>query len=487
MKSSDMSIESGTSGNVKETTDVVRTKEKNHVLITILPVLSMVISILPGVINKASGIDIVKIGILTLVLTTVATFYIRLNADNILDIKLAKTIITLGYLGSLGLLLLVPGPENLSFWMLGGVLVAMLIDSKLGLLLHFNLTFIMGITLSLHPEIVIQILIIGVIMSLLAKALKQKATVIYAAIIILSTNITLAFVINNFVFEEKKNYNYMNSLFSILAVLVTAYLINIFYDKVINKRPDEVLSENLMNSSILGTTITPAEKSNSAEELLSKDIITEEFTSANAIENNLLLKVSVLELNSYTDENLDISHNLGTRTSYDVLCDFDNELIQKMKQYSEILYSHSIRIGNISWRAAIEIGANEYLALAGGLYHEIGKINGKNYIEESLIIAEDYAFPKELKAILKEHNIKYEKPSSVEAVIVMLSDNIVSTIDYIEKTGDKKFTTNKIIDNIFQMRMDKGTFDMSSLSLKDFIKLKEFYQKEFNSNTKENE
>jgi len=479
MKSSNKRIESGTLGNEKKSSNVTQTKVKNHVLISILPVLSMIISILPGVINKASGIEIVKIGILTLVLTTVATFYIRLNADTILDMKLSMMIITLGYLGSLGLLFLVPGPENLSFWMIGGVLVAMLIDSKLGLLLHFNLSFIMGITLSLHPEIVIQILIIGVMMSLLAKALKQKTSVIYATIIILSTNITLAFVINNFVFEEKTNYNYMNSLFSILAVIVTAFLISIFYDKMINNKSVEVLSEKLMDNSSIGSIINSAEKFNIVEELLSKDLLTEEFTAANGIDNNLLLKVSMLELNSYTDVHIDISHNLGTRTSYDVLCDLNNELIQKMKQNSEILYSHSINIGNISWRAAKEIGANEYLALAGGLYHEIGKINGKNYIEESLIIAEDYAFPKELKAILKEHNIKYEKPSSVEAVIVMLSDNIASTIEYIEKTGDKKFTTNKIIDNIFQMRMDKGTFDMSSLTLKDFIKLKEFYQQEF--------
>ncbi len=75
------------------------------------------------------------------------------------------------------------------------------------------------------------------------------------------------------------------------------------------------------------------------------------------------------------------------------------------------------------------------------------------------MLAEEYAFPKELKAILKEHNIKYERPNSVEAVIVMLSDNVVSTIEYIEKNDGHRFSSNKIIDNIFQMRMDKGTFD----------------------------
>jgi putative nucleotidyltransferase with HDIG domain len=142
-------------------------------------------------------------------------------------------------------------------------------------------------------------------------------------------------------------------------------------------------------------------------------------------------------------EDAHVSH--GIRTSYEVLCDLDNELVQKMKQYSESLYNHSVRIGDLSLRAALEVGADEMLALAGGLYHEVGKINGKNYIEEGLIIAEEYAFPKELKAILKEHNIKYEKPNSVEAAIVMLSDNVVSTIEYIEKNDDHKFSSNKVI------------------------------------------
>jgi putative nucleotidyltransferase with HDIG domain len=150
-----------------------------------------------------------------------------------------------------------------------------------------------------------------------------------------------------------------------------------------------------------------------------------------------------------------------------------------MKEYSENLYSHSVLIGDLSYRAAKEVGANERLAMAGGYYHEVGKILGKNYIEEGLLLAEEYSFPNELKAILKEHNIKYEKPSSVEAAIVMLSDNVVSTIEYINRTDEHKYTTDKIIDNIFIMRMDKGTFDQTALSLKDFKTLKEFYQKAF--------
>lgn len=456
-------------------------KVKYPVSISLLPVLSMIVAILPSIFHNTAGIDIAKIGIITIVLTGTVSFYIRLNADNILDKTLAKTIIILGYLGSICLLLLVPEPTVYSLWMIGGLLVAMLLDNKLGLLLNFNLTFIMGIMLNLHPENVIQILVICLLMSLLAGALKNKVTVIYAVIIILSSNITLAFAINNFVFERASNYNYVYSLFSILAVLITAFFISIPYQNFINKAITKDSAEN--NAEIC---ITSNEEDNTSDSIHSS---MEEKDNQKA-KHNLLEKdkivLSIQESALTSDlERDDLPHSVETKTSFEVLCDMDNQLIRELKQYSEILYLHAVHIGDLSYLAAMEIGANELLAKAGGLYHEIGKINGKNYIEESLKLAEDYSFPKELKAILREHNIKYEKPSSVEAAIVMLSDNVASTIEYIEKTEDHKYTTNKIIENIFQMRLDKGTFDASGLSLIDYKKLKEFYQSEFNKTKSE--
>jgi putative nucleotidyltransferase with HDIG domain len=451
-------------------------KSHNSILITILPVLSAIFAILPGILQKDPGIDIVKIGVLAMILTSAATFYIRLNLEILMNKTYPKIIIAICYLGSICLLLLVPESETFCFWMIGGLLVSMLIDNKLGLLFHFNLSFILGIALPLRPEIVIQLLIIGVLMSLLAGALRQRSTVIYAIIIILSTNITLSFAINNFIFDTKGTYNYLNSMFSILAILAISFFLCSIYDKIDKKDMTLDSAEHSLDNADQRVDILASQNS----EVLNKvkvdlDRISSDRTEAGSISAMSLKEDRVKDhLDGY-----DPNRNLGLPASYELLCDKNNELMSKMKEFSDSLYSHAIHIGDLSSRAAKEIGANDLIAMAGGLYHEVGKLNGKNYIEEGLLIAEDYAFPKELKAILKEHNIKYEKPSSVEAAIVMLSDNVVSTIEYIEKTDDHKFTTNKIIDNIFQMRMDKGTFDTSNLSLKDFKKLREFYQKEF--------
>jgi putative nucleotidyltransferase with HDIG domain len=422
---------------------------KKSILITILPILSMCAAIIPGYLNKNSFLEVAKIAILTMVLTAVATFYILANENTILGKRLSRTIITLGYLSAICLLLFIPKPYMFCFWMIGGLLIAMLIDNKLGMLFHFNLTIIMAISLSMGLELVIQIMVIGAMMCLLSGALRTKATAVYAAIIILSTNVTLSFVINNFIFNKEVKFNYLNSLFSILAVLVTAFLLCLFYDGTGKK----------INT----------EEAKAPDDIVLIDTITTDHATEQVIHSS----------NQSTEESKEEKVAADDKPSYDILCSEENELLRKLKETSESIYAHALRIGDLSYRAAKVVGADELLAKAGGLYHEIGKLRGKNYIEEGLAIAEEYSFPKELRAILKEHNIKYDKPSSVEAVIVMLSDNIVSTIDYIAKSEDNKYPIGKIIDNIFQLRMDKGTFDGVNLSLKDFKELKAFYEREF--------
>ncbi|HHV10769.1 MAG TPA: HD domain-containing protein [Clostridiales bacterium] len=410
------------------------------VIVTLFPLLSMLVAILPGILKHSPGTETVKTGILVLILTGIASFYIKYYYGQLQVKKLAKTIIILGYLVSICLLLYIPNPEYYNFWMLGGLLVAILVDKKLGLLLHFNLSFLLGIAITMNVGTVLQVLVMGVMLCFLSGALQSKSTIIYAAIILLSMDITVAFVINNFKFDRISNYDYLLSMLSLLVVILLAFLISGLYYSMLAAAGDGT-------DNVGGTVL-------SAQEVGVTSVRTEEEPYAAMLSQ-------------------------GTRTDYSLLCDLNNVLLQRMRDYSEALYQHALRIGDLSRRAAKEIGADEALAFAGGLYHEMGKMVGKNYIEEGLFLAEEYGFPGELKTILREHNIKYEKPSSVEAVIVMLADNIVTTIEYIEKNDDHKFTEQKIIENIFRMRLDKGTFDSANIALRDYKKLKEFFVSDF--------
>ena len=419
---------------------------RNNNLVNFLPIMTLIIVIILGQLTNRTGIEILKTGVLSLLLTGAVVFYLSLHRKEILCKPKAQLFITICYLISICFVMIPYNSGIINFWMLGGLLVSMIIDNKLGLLLNFNLAFLFGISLSLRPEIVIYLLIMGIILSLLSSYLKKKSTVVYASVIVLSSNITLAFVINNFIFDAQSSYDYMSSFFSIFIVLVIAYYVSMLYEKYMLKNDLSI----------------------SMKEFFDKNDI--RYKDSGILDENLSASNETIHMMEL--------YNLETGTSYELLNEITNELLLRIKEYSESLYEHSIQIGNLSYRAAQIIGADEMLSKAGGYYHEVGKMIGKNYIEEGLILASEYGFPKELKAILRQHNIKYEKPTSIEAAIVMLSDNVVSTIEYIDKTGDKKFTTNKIIENIFQTRMEKGTFDETGLSVKDFKVLKEFYQNE---------
>lgn len=440
---------------------------KTPAVITFLPVLAMFLSILPGISRQSFNLDTARFGIISLLLSGIVVFYIRFKLSALYEKKLFLPIFFISFLGSLALLLFVPRPELFSFWMLGGIVIAMLFDQRLGMLVHFAFTVLIGICFLDSPKAVIHIMLTGLLMIMLSGALKHKETVVYASIIILSTNITLAFTLNNFIFRSQNSFNYIISLLCMLFVLVAAFGLNYIYDAKCAQKA--------------GHEDNPA--SEQASQAAGQDIL-----DVNA--SGLTDSLSMQSLNDAgcTDEKGDRAGEEGgmkdgslqTDSSLELLCDQNNLLLTQLKQYSEALYAHSERIADLAFRAALEIGADARLAMAGGLYHEIGRIRGgRNHIEDGLAIAEEFKFPAELKAIIKEHNIRYGKPGSLEACLVMLADSLEASIEYVLKNKGNKYTTEKIIDSVFKLRMDKGIFDACPLKIKDYNRLREFFIKEY--------
>lgn len=401
-----------------------------RLLIQILPVISVFVVISIKILCKADITDIFKIGIITFLLTQIVALYIRYKSG-FNSIRYSNIIFFISYLISILFIMLPDDPSTFSFWMAGGLINAMLIDKILGLLVYLNLAFILSINYSVGPGTIIYFLVMGILFILMSDTLKDRATVIYSAIILLSANIIFKFIINNFLFAQNGYVNYLASFFSIFAVLMAAFLLSILYEKILRSHAEPV------------SGISKAEKGNNNEE----SILLSEVK--NAVSN------------------------------YDLLLSEDNELLIRLKNYSENLYRHCRKIGDLSGKAARLIGADENLARAGGYYHEIGKINGNNYIEEGLKLADEYAFPEKLKNIIRQHNIKYDKPTFKESAIVMITDNVTSTIEYINKIGVEKHRADIVIEGIFRMRMEKGTLDESGLTVKEFRILKDFFKNEF--------
>lgn len=425
-------------------------KGKTPVLITVLPVIALLISLLPAVFAKSLTMETARTSISTLLLASIVVFYIRFNISDLCAKRLFLPIICTGFLGSLALLLYFPKPGIFVFWMFGGLIIAMLLDQRLGMLVHFAFSVLLGINYPDSPKLIIQVMLTGLLMILLSGALKQISTFVYAAIIILSSNITVAFILNNFIFPSESGFNYLYSMFSFLILLALAFAINYIYSVKFGQfaASPEKLSIAELNEK------EQAEGKETAKEDNKQD-------SAKYFEGG----------DNKTDASLEL------------LCHQNNSLLMMLKNYSAALYAHSERIADLSMRAAMELGADARLALAGGLYHEIGRIRGgANYIEDGLAIADEYNFPAELKAIIKEHNIKYDKPRSLEAAIVMLADSVEASIGFVLKNEGNKYSTDKIIDNLFKLRMEKGTFDACPLKIKDYKKLRDFFIKEYAQN-----
>ncbi len=148
--------------------------------------------------------------------------------------------------------------------------------------------------------------------------------------------------------------------------------------------------------------------------------------------------------------------------------------VRLIKNKSTSLYYHSTEVAELARLAARRIGADEMLAYTGGIYHDLGKVAGAEYIKEGLLLAEKYGIPKSVKAIMIEHNVKARLPRSKEAAIVMLCDTAISAVEYLKSTMDKKDVSEKaVIENALNKRVTSKTLHMSGLSIEEFEMIKE--------------
>mgnify|MGYP000953200719 FL=1 len=154
----------------------------------------------------------------------------------------------------------------------------------------------------------------------------------------------------------------------------------------------------------------------------------------------------------------------------------DYPLILQLKE-ENTLYQHSYEISRLSGLAARELGCNEALAAVGGMFHEAGRmLSPDNYMEGNAVLAEQYGFPEDLAAVIRQHNTGSEIPKSPEAAVVMLSDCIVSTSEYLRKNGKRgAISDDQLVMSIFTNRINKGGLDEAGLTDAQLDTLKAFY------------
>ena len=130
-------------------------------------------------------------------------------------------------------------------------------------------------------------------------------------------------------------------------------------------------------------------------------------------------------------------------------------------------FVHCKLVAELAGDVAEKLGLDEKTVYAAALYHEIGKLNGKDYIKENKIIAREYGFPENLITIMNEHSAVKVRAKSKEGSIVMLADSVVSVLDQL-KSQKKDIEKNTVTKQVIGLRLEKGILAESTLTLKEY-------------------
>lgn len=136
------------------------------------------------------------------------------------------------------------------------------------------------------------------------------------------------------------------------------------------------------------------------------------------------------------------------RDRYQEINDPDFELLAKLKEESPKEYYHAIHTAYFCDKIARKIGADYYLAKAGGYYHKIGRAEGKgDSLNKTLDIAGEYKFPPELVELLREYGDKDRAITKKETALVLFADSVISSISYLlEKDKSAVLDYKQVVD-----------------------------------------
>ncbi len=210
------------------------------------------------------------------------------------------------------------------------------------------------------------------------------------------------------------------------------------------------------------------------------------------------------------------------------LSDLNNPLLRKLSIEAPGTYHHSLMVGNLAEAAAESISANALLARVGAYYHDIGKIEKReyfienqmkaknpheklsptmsclilmNHVKKGIEIAKKYKLSKEIRDFIAEHhgtnlitffyqkaleksdgeeinesNFRYPgpKPKTKETGIVMLADAIEAASRTLKDPSQSRI--RGMVISIVQDRFKESELDDCPLTLRELTKIIESFE-----------
>ncbi len=412
--------------------------------------------------------------------------YLNVYRERILNKPHAWWVIDCGFLASY-YMMLQPNAVNYSLWMIGVMCIASIVDFYFGIIVTHALICLSILTNIVSTETAMLQVVVATTIFICLRFLNKTSDLIYSCIILISITLTFSIIQEDFVLHSLKNVHTVYFIGTSIMVAIIGFLIKLYMGK-----NEGVQGQDDSITSWTGKFICNR-KSNNLQTMQQSSVILEEVLATT--EESFISKEYIPEIigeskaNGISDKSreyipvIDESKENGildkSRANILGITDETHPLLIRLRNEAPKLYKHSMESAKLSKEAASIIGANKELAYAGSLYHEIGRLEGNDYISLGLYLLDLYCIPQEVKEVVKQHSYKSDLPKTREAAVVLLTDNILTTMEYLREIEKKNVTYDKIIEDIIFLRLNNKTLDDSGLSIQDFNRLREFYVSQF--------
>ncbi|BCN30581.1 HD domain-containing protein [Anaeromicropila herbilytica] len=345
----------------------------------------------------------------------------------------------IGYSVSLILILISNRIHFLPIWMIGSIFIAMYWDSFISIYFHMMFCIMISLVQSIQVEHVLYSFILGFILCIFITRITSVVNMGYLFIVLCSVNIVINLVNNDFIFNISVIEDSAWSGFGILMILLLGYIFTT-YIKVDNKNHYIRQATSLL------------------------------YAATKEDSNHNLAEIDHEYEQSDFEETIEKNQNYGN-----ILQD-DFVLLLKMREMKIERYYHALEVSELCYEVANYLNIDKDLAKVSGLYHEFCQIIDKEDRTRGANLMFQYDFPKPAVDIILQQYENPKRPKSMEALVVFLSESIITTIDYLKQNARQKdMKHSRIIENVFNNHLTNGLFDNLTLSVQDYKRLKEFY------------
>ncbi|MCR4787849.1 MAG: hypothetical protein K5888_04615 [Lachnospiraceae bacterium] len=150
------------------------------------------------------------------------------------------------------------------------------------------------------------------------------------------------------------------------------------------------------------------------------------------------------------------------------ILDPEFELLSELKNRSKDDYDHSIYTSVLCSKLALKMGLDEKTTKALGLYHRIGLLRGDNNWENAYGLMTEHNIPEEVIDLLAEYFNKDGGVRSRQTAVLVIAETVVSSVGYLfSKDKEVNINYEKLINTIFDKKLESGMFADSDLSFSD--------------------